>query len=258
MTATTAHPNNSMGVYESLLQYWNQEDLDSFFTDYYPQIPNGTHPIDYLIDGAVAETDDAADDGGEAMLDLDLAYPIVYPQTITIWSEDDLNYQGQANVTYLGGFNTWLDAMDGSYCTYSAYGQTGDDTEYQLDPVYPDVLPGGYKGELQCGVFEPTTVMSISYAGPEASLPMAYQRRQCNEFAKLGLQGVSFLFASGDAGVGQYPAPYGPGCLGPEGDIFNPNWPATCPYVTAVSNKLRIRHRYIPVFIVCTSPMLIV
>ena len=33
-------------------------------------------------------------------------------------------------------------------------------------------------------------------------MPIAYQKRQCNEYLKLGLQGVSFLFASGDSGVG--------------------------------------------------------
>jgi tripeptidyl-peptidase-1 len=65
---------------------------------------------------------------------------------------------------------------------------------------------------------------------------------------KLGLQGVSVLFASGDHGVaGQ------DGCLGPGEDIFSPTFPAksvstpyamglmksdirasSCPYVTAV------------------------
>lgn len=31
-----------------------------------------------------------------------------------------------------------------SYCTYSAYGETGDNPE--IDPVYPDTQAGGYKG----------------------------------------------------------------------------------------------------------------
>ncbi|KAH8899002.1 subtilisin-like protein [Thozetella sp. PMI_491] len=230
----SAIPGNSMGIYESLLEFWDQEDLDLFFSNYAPRIPKGTHPIDYLIDGAVAETTNVSEAGGETMLDLDLAYPIVYPQTITIWNEDDLNYQGEADVEYLGGFNTWLDAMDGSYCTYSAYGETGDDSKDHLDPLYPDPLPGGYKGKLQCGVFKPTNVMSISYGGPEHTVPIAYQKRQCNEFLKLGLQGVSFFFASGDAGVGEYPPPYGDGCVGPDQTIFTPDWPVNCPYVTAV------------------------
>lgn len=53
-------------------------------------------------------------------------------------------------------------------------------------------------------------------------------------YLKLGLQGVSFLFASGDAGVGNYPKPYGTGCLGPDDLIFNPTWPNNCPWITNV------------------------
>lgn len=86
-----------------------------------------------------------------------------------------------------------------SYCTFSAYGETGDDP--YLDPHYPDDQPGGYKGKLMCGVFKPTNVISISYGGQEADLPISYQKRQCLEYLKLGLQGTSFLFASGDSGV---------------------------------------------------------
>ena len=65
---------------------------------------------------------------------------------------------------------------------------------------------------------------------------------------KLGLQGVSVLFASGDNGVAGHD-----GCLGPSQDIFSPTFPAksvptphnmvlmkfnitafSCPYVTSV------------------------
>lgn len=56
-----------------------------------------------------------------------------------------------------------------------------------------------------CGVYTPTNVISVSYGGQEVDLPLSYQRRQCLEYAKLGLQGVSFLFASGDSGVSNYP-----------------------------------------------------
>ena len=52
-----------------------------------------------------------------------------------------------------------------------------------------------------CGVYKPINVISVSYGGQEADLPISYQKRQCLEYMKLGLQGVSFLFASGDSGV---------------------------------------------------------
>jgi len=228
-------PRNSMGIFEAELQFWDQLDLNEFFTRY-TRIPNGTHPIDHNIDGGVAQTFNVSEAGGESMLDLELAYPIVYPQTITVWNVDDLKYQTWANDTYTWGFNTLLDAIDGSYCTYSAYGETGDLAG--VDPTYPDPGPLGYNGTLQCGVYKPTNVFSLSYSGQEADVPIAYQKRQCNEYLKLGLQGISWLFASGDAGVGNDIAPSGDdgptGCLGPNYDIFNPTWPNTCPYVTNV------------------------
>ena len=78
-------------------------------------------------------------------------------------------------------------------------------------------------------------MISISYGGSEADLPASYQQRQCNEFMKLGMQGVSIVLASGDSGVAG-PAGDGgnlDGCLG-TGQIFNPDFPATCPYITTV------------------------
>lgn len=58
-------------------------------------------------------------------------------------------------------------------------------------------------------------MISISYGGQEADLPASYQKRQCNEYMKLGMQGVSVILASGDSGVA---GPAGDdnanGCLG--------------------------------------------
>jgi len=50
------------------------------------------------------------------------------------------------------------------------------------------VLTGGYQGPLQCGVFNLTRVLSISYGEAEADLPENYQKRQCSEWMKLSLQ----------------------------------------------------------------------
>jgi tripeptidyl-peptidase-1 len=90
-------------------------------------------------------------------------------------------------------------------------------------------------GKLQCGVYKPTNVISASYGEAEHDLPFDYTARQCNEFLKLGLQGVSVSFASGDFGVASAPGDDSSnGCLGPEGKIFNPQYPSNCPYVTSV------------------------
>jgi tripeptidyl-peptidase-1 len=58
---------------------------------------------------------------------------------------------------------------------------------------------------------------------------------------KLGLQGHSILFASGDYGVASFPEDIGTagtsGCLGTAGQIFNPQYPSGCPYVTSVGGS---------------------
>jgi len=69
----------------------------------------------------------------------------------------------------------------------------------------------------------PKTI-SISYGDDENSITNSYAVRVCNEFVKMGLRGISVMFASGDSGTD---------CES-DGTQFLPGWPATCPYVTAV------------------------
>ena len=195
-------------------------------------IPNGTYPEERLIDGAIGATEDTPDFVPidlEAGLDFDSAWPLIYPQGLVLFQEDDEYYESHGN--FNGFWNTFLDAIDGSYCTYSAYGETGDCTAPEcLDPVYPDPAPGGYKGALQCGVYKPTNVISISYGGSEADLPDYYMKRQCDEWMKLGLQGTTVVMSSGDSGVG------GDVCYGPDGKIFEADFAVNCPYVLAVGS----------------------
>ena len=226
-------PSNSMGIFETGTTY-SQEDMDLFYARFAPYIRNGTRPRHNLIDGAVAPStvDEAS---GEANLDFQLAMPLIYPQGTTLFQADDLDVAESFQYGQ-GIFNTFLDAIDGSYCTYKAFNISGDSSG--IDPSYPDKQPGGYNGTLECGVFEPTNVISVSYGVQEADLPPAYQQRQCNEFLKLGLQGVSVFLASGDAGVeGRLSDDTNgtvDGCLGPDHTTFNPSYPATCPYITTV------------------------
>lgn len=67
-----------------------------------------------------------------------------------------------------------------------------------------------------------------------------YEERQCAEYMKLALQGVSVIYSSGDFGV----AGNGGACLAANGSAdatndgasgkFNPSFPGGCPWVTSV------------------------
>lgn len=201
-------------------------------------MPTGTAPEVLSVDGGTAPVA-AADprNGGESDIDIFLSYSLIYPQSVTVYQVDDLpNSSGETNVT--GFLNTFLDSVDGSYCDYTAYGIMGDSPG--IDAEYPDLnYTDGYKGPLECGVYELTRVVSISYGESEADLPKPYVERQCNEFMKLGLQGHSIFVASGDYGVASFPGSNGnpEGCLsapGMNGTIYNPDYPVGCPYITSV------------------------
>ncbi|KAI1335592.1 subtilisin-like protein [Xylariaceae sp. FL0016] len=235
---TTSATGNELGIFESLDDHC-KHDLDVYFNTLYPyqDIPNGTYPEERLVDGAIGSVEEPSPvyplvTGLESMLDFDSAWPLIWPQKTVLYQVDDEYYEYTGN--FAGFWNTFLDAIDGSYCTYSAYGETGDCTEPACaDPVYPDLHPGGYAGALQCGVYEPTNVISISYGGDEAFFPDFYMKRQCDEWMKLALQGTTIVMSSGDSGVGAT------GSCPTDADgaeVFSPDYASTCPYVLAVGS----------------------
>ncbi|KAI0809624.1 peptidase S8/S53 domain-containing protein [Xylaria sp. FL0064] len=232
---TSAFPGNKLGIFEGENDHYSRVDLDVYFSTLYPHIPNGTYPEERLIDGAVGAIEDPSnftnvEDGAESALDFDSAIPLIFPQGTVLFQQDDQYYESKDNLP--GFWNTFLDAIDGSYCNFSAFGETGDCTDPAcLDPVYPDPNPGGYKGQLQCGVYKPTNVISISYHTVEGELPDSYLKRQCLEWMKLVLQGTTIVTSSGDVGVGAANQ-----CGGAEGQIFSPHSAASCPYVLAVGS----------------------
>ena len=79
-------------------------------------------------------------------------------------------------------------------------------------------------------------VLVTSYAEDEQSVPYDYAEDVCNKFSQLGFRGVSVIFASGDTGVGS-------ACQSNDGKKtpkLSPNFPATCPYVTAVGGTYAV------------------
>ncbi|KAE8441402.1 hypothetical protein EG329_004991 [Mollisiaceae sp. DMI_Dod_QoI] len=235
-TAHLSQPENVMGLYETY-DAFSQGDISLFFENYAKNVPANTSPKVISVDGGTAPVAPSdVRNGAESDIDLDLSISLIYPQSVTVYQVDDLpNSSGETNVA--GFLNTFLDSVDGSYCGYSAFGITGDSPG--IDASYPDSTPGGYKGHLECGTYQLTRVVSISYGESEIDLPKPYVERQCNEIMKLGLQGHSILVASGDYGVASFPDSNGnaEGCLsapGMNGTIYNPDYPSGCPYITVV------------------------
>lgn len=130
------------------IDVFSQEDLDSFYSQFATNIPEGTGPKLDLIDGAKAPVDQS-DAGGESDLDFEIAIPIIYPQGTELYEaatqRDDI-------------FNTFLDAVDGSYCS-----NPGDDPT--VDGKTPNEM---------CGTFKAANVISFSYGTAEVDYPTKY------------------------------------------------------------------------------------
>lgn len=209
-------------IVEYTPQAYLQADLDLFFANFSTKQVQRTPTLD-SIDGGVDQTTNIGFNfNGESDLDLEYAMTLVNPQPVTLYQVGD--------VVEGASFNNFLDAIDGSYCTSNG----GDDPTQ--DAAYPDPF-GGYQGPENCGGFAATKTISTSYSYNEADLTAAYEMRQCNEYMKLGLQGTTFFYSSGDYGV----AGNGGQCIAPDGTYndgssgrFNPSFPGTCPYITAV------------------------
>ena len=80
------------------------------------------------------------------------------------------------------------------------------------------------------------SVVSFSESMPEDMMDPAYARRLCNMMAQVGSRGVSLLFSSGDNG------PNGDQPTGTHKSIFEPEFPASCPWVTAVGGTTNLAH----------------
>jgi tripeptidyl-peptidase-1 len=73
-------------------------------------------------------------------------------------------------------------------------------------------------------------VISNSYGDDEQTVPYCYAVRVCNMIGMLGLRGITVLESAGDTGVGA-------ACMSNDGKNttqFTPQFPGTCPYITAV------------------------
>lgn len=130
---------NDLGIFELDPQRYSQEDLDEFYAKYASEVPKGTGPELASVNGGKAPTDQSHA-GGEADLDFQIGIPLIYPQ-------GSVNYQvvGQDRDDL---FDSFLDAVDGTYCSKSNQGD--------------------------CGTFKPVPVISFSWGATEVDWPTNY------------------------------------------------------------------------------------
>jgi len=158
-------------------------------------------------------------------------------------------FQGEGWSTYqLGRFNqqcgvnatvdTQVGGNDPSYCNQ----QNSQCTESLLDIEYISAVAGNIPlTDVATNQYSILTwantianmnddsiplVNSVSYGNDEAQNNVGYMD-SCNvEFKKLGLRGISIMFAAGDQGVW--------GREGFKNDVFHPDFPGGSPYITVV------------------------
>lgn len=213
-----ASDNNTLGIVEYTPQAFLQSDLDMFFREFMPKMKDASPEV-RLLDNAIVQTQNQSFNfNGESALDLEFAMALIYPQKATLYQVGDTK-QGAS-------FNNFLDGIDGSYCDFE--GGTSKDPN----------IDGQYSAAVDCGRTSATNVISTSYGSNEADLTPKYESRQCDEYMKLALQGVSVIYSSGDFGV----AGNGGVCLSENGTAFTdgksgkfaPSFPGGCPWVTSV------------------------
>lgn len=215
---SVAGDNNTLGIVEYTPQAFLQSDLDTFFQEFMPRMKDKAPGV-VLLDNAVVQTQNQSFNfNGESALDLEFAMALIYPQKATLFQVGDTR-QGAS-------FNNFLDGIDGSYCDFEG----GDSKDPNVD--------GQYSAAVNCGRARPTNVISTSYGSNEADLTPKYEIRQCDEYMKLALQGVSVIYSSGDFGVagngGQCLSTTGTGFTNGASGKFNPSFPGGCPWVTSV------------------------
>lgn len=218
--AQSAHPNNSLGVFTPAWSTWLADDMDRFFADFAPDLIGHRPKIMAINGGYRQEEYKIASFNLEPNLDYQYSMALASPVPVT-------NIQ-VGDKFLMGNLNTMLGAFDEHYCNTAL--------DPQFDPIYPDLQPGGYNSS-DCGIYQPPRVIAIAYAWNEASFSDKYIHRQCLEFLKLGLQGVTVVTGSGDRG----PADQLGYCIDPatgnataEEGHFSSVFPASCPWVTTV------------------------
>ncbi|KAH9923425.1 subtilisin-like protein [Epithele typhae] len=204
-------PNeHSIGIVEFGMETLNLADLRVFFENFAPDLANKT-PTFVGIDGDVNLL-------LEPNLDFQYAMGLLGEEAQVL--QYQVTNEGGPSFPYLQ-FDLLLNALDADYCTFEG-GNPPQLAEFD--------------NNQDCGTKPRADVISISYDQAEASFGSFFAQRQCTEYGKLSLTGITFLMSSGDNGV----ATFSNFCTEDNGNFeiggpdFVPHIGNTCPYVTSV------------------------
>lgn len=126
-----------------------------------------------------------------------------------------------------------------SFPTPNTYWSTGGSPPFDPDSETPTNTNEPYLDWINSVLAQSSIppVITTSYGDDEQTVPQDYAVSVCNLFAQLGSRGVTAFFSSGDFGVG------GGDCRTNDGTntvLFQPAFPASCPFVTTVGGTTRV------------------
>ncbi|KAJ6556244.1 subtilisin-like protein [Mycena capillaripes] len=202
---------NSLGVAEFGDEVYRPSDLNLFFETFRTDQVNNT-PTLISVEGGDPTI---AGDVGESSLDIELMMGLLGSgQNLSLY-QVGLDFDTDAEPV-----DDLLAALDGAYCS---------------DPAVSG------EGITDCGNKPRTNVISMSYHFfPDLNDPSITPivQRQCAEFGKLTLTGITFIASSGDGGVAysqSHQCEIGGSLIaGNPNGSFVGQLPASCPFITAV------------------------
>ena len=195
---------NILGISGYLDQYARYGDFEDFLHRFAPDRADANFTTVSINGGRNLQNDTRG--SGEASLDIQYAFSLAYKALGVYYST-----AGRGPFVPQVGQDETTDAENEPYLAQLHY----------LLGLPDDELPA---------------VLSTSYGENEQSVPEKYARTVCNLFAQLGARGVSVIFSSGDGGAGD-------NCISNDGTnttVFQPTFPANCPFVTAVGGTYGI------------------
>lgn len=196
---------NKVGLNDFLGESNNRSDVSLFLQRYRPEAVKAAHEFDVVV--IAGGTNDQSQENATAL-------------------ENGTELEGNLDAETILGI---------SWPTPLTAFTTGGSPPYTPDLNTPTDTNEPYLTWLQYVLSHPNPpqVISTSYDDDEQTVPLSYATSVCNGFAQLGARGISLLFAAGDSGVGGDVST----CVTNDGknkSTFLPEFPSTCPYITAV------------------------